>query len=205
MGFDSDWFDSIMKCVTTVSCSVVFNGYTGQHFFPSRRLRQGDPFNPFFFLFCGERLFSLMWSTMKEKVTRVKVDCRFHVCYLRTIVFCSVFGEATKRGVVSLKQLLHEYENCSSQSANYTKSTIFFNSYTQEGDKRILTRVLGVHSSNNLERYLDLPNLVGRKKKASFQSLNDRLQQQIDNWSIKHLSQGGKEVFIKAILQSIPT
>lgn len=133
MGFDSDWFDSIMKCVTTVSCSV-FNGYTGQHFFPSRRLRQGDPFNPFLFLFCGDGLFSLMWSTIKEKVTR---------------------------GVKA------------SQSVNYTKSTIFFNSNTQEGDKRILTRVLGVHSSINLERYLDLPNLVGRKKKASFQSLKD--------------------------------
>ncbi|KAH1106423.1 hypothetical protein J1N35_010191 [Gossypium stocksii] len=31
------------------------------------------------------------------------------------------------------------------------------------------------------------------------------VQQRIDNWSIRYLSQGGKEVFIKAVLQSIPT
>ncbi|KAA3478223.1 protein ECERIFERUM 1-like [Gossypium australe] len=35
--------------------------------------------------------------------------------------------------------------------------------------------------------------------------LKDRLKQRINNWSIKHLSQGGKEVFIKAVLQAIPT
>ncbi|XP_017624629.1 uncharacterized protein LOC108468247 [Gossypium arboreum] len=127
MGFDSDWVDSLMKCVTTVSYSVVFNGFTGQYFTPSRDLRQGDPLSPFLFLFCGEGLSSLISSN------------------------------------------------------------------TQEGEKRVVTRVLGVRSSNNPERYLGLPNLVGRKKKESFQSLKDRLLQRIDNWSIKHLSQGGNE------------
>ncbi|KAA3486677.1 reverse transcriptase [Gossypium australe] len=53
--------------------------------------------------------------------------------------------------------------------------------------------MLGVRSSNDPERYLELPNLVGRRKKASFQSLKDRLQKRIDNWSIKHLSQEGNE------------
>ncbi|KAA3469162.1 reverse transcriptase [Gossypium australe] len=45
--------------------------------------------------------------------------------------------------------------------------------------------------------------MVGKRKKESFQNLKDRFKQQIDNWSTRHLSQGGKEVFIKAILQSI--
>ncbi|KAA3482842.1 reverse transcriptase [Gossypium australe] len=41
MGFDSDWVDSLMKCVNIVSYSVVFNDYTGHTFIPSRGLRRG--------------------------------------------------------------------------------------------------------------------------------------------------------------------
>ncbi|KAA3488385.1 reverse transcriptase [Gossypium australe] len=42
-------------------------------------------------------------------------------------------------------------------------------------------------------------------KNRFFPTLKDRFKQRIDNWSVRHLSQGGKKVFIKAILQSIPT
>lgn len=65
--------------------------------------------------------------------------------------------------------------------------------------------MLGVQSSDEPERYLGLPNMVGRKKKQSFRILKDRLKKLIENWSNRFLSQGGKEVFIKAILQAIPT
>ncbi|KAH1048031.1 hypothetical protein J1N35_038815 [Gossypium stocksii] len=60
-------------------------------------------------------------------------------------------------------------------------------------------------SQVNPKRHLGLLNMVRRKKRLSFQALKDRFKPRIDNWSIRHLSQGGKEVFIKAILQSIPT
>lgn len=39
----------------------------------------------------------------------------------------------------------------------------------------------------------------------AFQGLKDRLKLRIDSWSTRFLSQGGKEVFIKAVLQAIPT
>lgn len=118
---------------------------------------------------------------------------------------CILFGEATERGATVLKNILKEYELSFGQCVNYNKSTIFFSTNTQKEEKRVIVRMLGVRRSNNLERYLELPNLVGRRKKAAFQSLKDRLKQRIDNWSVKYLSQGGKEVFIKAVLQSVPT
>ncbi|KAA3485420.1 Pleiotropic drug resistance protein 4 [Gossypium australe] len=76
---------------------------------------------------------------------------------------------------------------------------------TREEEKCLVTRILGVQSSNNPERYLGLPNMVGRRKKEAFQNLKDWFKQRIDNWSVRHLSQGGKEVFIKAVLQAIST
>lgn len=47
--------------------------------------------------------------------------------------------------------------------------------------------------------------MVGMRKKEAFQNFRDRLKKRIDNWSTRFLSQGGKEIFIKAILQAIPT
>ncbi|KAK8320680.1 hypothetical protein V6Z11_A12G052200 [Gossypium hirsutum] len=47
--------------------------------------------------------------------------------------------------------------------------------------------------------------MVGRKNLRAFQHLKDRIKMKIDSWSTRLLSQRGKEVFIKAVLQEIPT
>ncbi|KAA3484875.1 reverse transcriptase [Gossypium australe] len=100
---------------------------------------------------------------------------------------CILFGEATERGAGFLKKIMREYGTCSGQRVNFDKST---------EEKRLVTRILGVRSSNDPERYLGLPHIMCRRKKEAFQNLKDKF---------KHLSQGGKEFFIKAILQAIPT
>ncbi|KAH1131800.1 hypothetical protein J1N35_003178 [Gossypium stocksii] len=66
MGFDQKWIDAIMKCISTVSYSVVVNGNIGEIFYPTRGLRQGDPLSPFLFLICGEGLSSLMRSATRD-------------------------------------------------------------------------------------------------------------------------------------------
>ncbi|KAA3483305.1 RNA-directed DNA polymerase [Gossypium australe] len=151
MGFGPGWVDSLMKCVSTISYSMVFNGHIGG-------LRQSDPLSPFLFLICEEGFSILMRLAMRGN---------------------------TLRGVKASKSdpqwILLEYENCSSQCVNYNKSTIFFSTNTQEGDKTIISRVLGVRTSNNTERYLGLPNMVGRRKKMSFQILKNRIKQRIDS------------------------
>ncbi|KAE8685451.1 Proline-rich receptor-like protein kinase PERK8 [Hibiscus syriacus] len=52
--------------------------------------------------------------------------------------------------------------------------------------------------------YLGLPAIVGRNKRGAFAHIRDRFNARISSWSVKVLSQGGKEVFIKAVLQALP-
>ncbi|MBA0710858.1 hypothetical protein Golax_010113, partial [Gossypium laxum] len=55
-----------------------------------------------------------------------------------------------------------------------------------------------------LDKYMGLSLPIGKKKDA-FNDVTNRFSCMINSWAQRLLSFGGKEVFIKAVLQSIPT
>ncbi|KAA3469418.1 reverse transcriptase [Gossypium australe] len=208
MGFAEDWVGLIMKCITSVSYAVNINGYRGRSFQPTRGLRQGDPLSPFLFLFCSEGLSSLMRTAKdKGKVKGARASRRGpEISHLLFVDDCIMFGEATEQGAKSMKNILQEYECCSGQCVNFSKSTIFYSSNTKEEVKEVVSSMLGVRSSSNPEKYLGLPNVVGKRKKEAFQNLLDRITMRIDGWSTRQflltlclnsLDSGGKKEQVK--------
>ncbi|KAA3460765.1 reverse transcriptase [Gossypium australe] len=195
MGFARKWIDLIMKCITTVSYTVLINGSRGRIFNPYRGLRQGDPLSPFRFLICSEGLSALMRTAKKNGLIRGARASRRGpaISYLLFADDCMMFGEATEKGAQVLKNLLHVYERCSGQCVNFGKSVIFYSTNTIEESKAAVGRLMGVRSVSSPKKYLGLPNMVGRRKKEAFQNLVDRIISRIDSWSSRLLSQWGKE------------
>ncbi|KAA3453752.1 reverse transcriptase [Gossypium australe] len=176
MGFAHEWMGLIMKCITSVSYAVNINGYRGRVFQPTRGLRQGDPLSPFLFLICNKGLSSLMRVANQAGLVKgARVSRRGpEVSHLLFADDCMMFGEATEQGARNLKDILEEYENCSGQCVNFNKSTIFYSSNTSADAKETVS-LLGVRSSSNPEKYLGLPNVVGRRKKEAFKSILDKI------------------------------
>ena len=67
MGFHEKWIQLIIKCITTVSYSVIINGVVYRSIFPTRGLRQGNPLSPYLFLLCADGFSSLINEAVRNQ------------------------------------------------------------------------------------------------------------------------------------------
>jgi hypothetical protein len=65
--------------------------------------------------------------------------------------------------------------------------------------------LFGTSTTTQFEKYLGLPPVIGRAKKRAFNSIKDRVMRRLQGWKEKLLSQAGREVLIKAVVQAMPT
>lgn len=82
---------------------------------------------------------------------------------------------------------------------------MFFSRNTKEEDQEIILEEADLSPSIHFERYLGLPALIGRSRIASFNSIKGRIWSRINGWKEKFISHAGKEILLKAVIQSIPT
>lgn len=74
-----------------------------------------------------------------------------------------------------------------------------------DGRKEEIKNLLGVLEIKEYEKYLGIPTTVGRNKKASLNYIKGWVWNKLRYWKEKLLSQAGREIFFKAVVQAIPT
>lgn len=92
------------------------------------------------------------------------------------------------------------YEQASRQQINRGKTTLFFSKAIAEETKEEIINFLGVLEIKEYEKYLGLPVVVGRKKKASLNYIKERVWNKLQGWKERLLSQAGRVVLLKAIV-----
>ena len=170
MGFCSRWIGLIMECVRTISYSILVNSDPKGLIKLTRGIRQGDPFSPFLFLLCTEGLHGLI-----TRAARAKEINGFSICKrgpkLTHLFFANdslLFCMENPQECGNVLKILAEYEEVLGQKINKQKTSLFFSKSTKADVKEEIKNMLGVNEIRSYERYLGLPSLVGRGKKASF-------------------------------------
>jgi hypothetical protein len=104
-----------------------------------------------------------------------------------------------------MKNILATYEAASGQAINFQKSEFYCSRNVQQTTRDSVANILGVQQVLGTGKYLGLPSMIGRSRKATFKFVKDRIWKKINSWSSKCLCQAGREVLIKSILHSIPS
>ena len=85
------------------------------------------------------------------------------------------------------------------------KREFFFSHNTPQACRDSICSILGTNPTTQFEKYLGLPSIVGRAKRRAFNEIKDRVWRRLQGWNEKLLSQAGREILIKAVIQAIPT
>ena len=207
MGFTDHWINLMMLCVKTVTYSILVNGEPKGMITLTRGIRQGDPLSPFLFLLCTEGLNGLLNKATHQGHIKGYSLCR-NSSRLTHLLFADdslLFCRATIKECNRVLDILDVYGKCSSQQINRSKTTIFFSKSTKVESRNQIKLALGVPEIIQYEKYLGLPSLVGKNKKASFNYIKEQIWKNLQGWKEKLISQAGREILIKAVVQAIST
>lgn len=125
MGFDNKW---IMKCVSTVSFSVLINGSPHGSILPERGIPKSDPLSPYLFILCAEVLSHMIRKAEAEKrIQGAKISSRGPmITYLLFADDSLFFTLANSKSCKVIKDIFNKYEEVSAQAVNLRKSAITF-------------------------------------------------------------------------------
>ena len=194
MGFDRQWINWVMACVSTVSYSVLLNGSLHGFIRPERGLRQGDPLSPFLFIMCAEALVgTLHQSESSGKLNGIRLGTGgpsvHHLLFADdSLLLC----KANEEESAELMRCLKIYGEASGQCINYQKSSIIFGAKITEEKKVTVKGVLGIEQEGGEGAYLGLPECFKGSKHELLNFISEKLQSRLHGWYAQALSQGGK-------------
>jgi len=81
----------------------------------------------------------------------------------------------------TILELLNLFERASGQQLNAAKTSVFFSRNTRNDFKDWVSSTAGLSVVQGFEKYLGLPNMVGRSKTRSFASLVSRVRKKLED------------------------
>ncbi|KAH9734317.1 reverse transcriptase domain-containing protein [Citrus sinensis] len=126
LGFSQQWISLIMRCISSVSFSVLINGAVKGLIKPQRGLRQGCPLSPYLFITCAEAFSSLLQQAEQQQLIHgLSFGSNLKISHLLFADDSLVFSRASMADCHNLKMILECYSTTSGQIFNFEKSSFF--------------------------------------------------------------------------------
>uniref|UniRef100_A0A803NT39 Reverse transcriptase domain-containing protein n=1 Tax=Cannabis sativa TaxID=3483 RepID=A0A803NT39_CANSA len=205
-GFVSKFIQLVMKCISSVSFSILLNGGPLKQFPPGRGLRQGDPISPYLFILCNEVLSRLLLQKEAEglisgfKVSRLSPSIS-HLMFANDLFICC---KANRAEVGAVMDCVNLYSSWSGQRLNIQKSAYICSTNVPSNTQLDLAHYLGFRKLNKEDRFLGNPIIWSNSKVNDLKFIKEKVCSKIEGWRCKLLSQAGRSTLIRAVAQSSP-
>lgn len=170
MGLTRTWIEWVMKCVRSVSYTVLLNGQTHGHIKPQRGIRQGDPLSPFIFILCAEALVHVM-NKAEQRGTIHGMKLTRKCPSVQNLLFADDSFFLCKANLPEVKEFLRclkLYGDSSGQLINFQKSAITFGADVDPIMKQLISELSGIEKEGGDGKYLGLPYIGRGPRGASF-------------------------------------
>ncbi|KAL0415786.1 UNVERIFIED_CONTAM: hypothetical protein Slati_3410500 [Sesamum latifolium] len=194
LGFHDRVVSLVMACVSTVTFSSVLNGSNFGFIRPKRGLHQ-EAFSRM--IQREESLGLLKGVAVSRSGPRVS-----HLLFADDTL---LFVQTTHEALLCIRRTLQKFEEVSRLAINWQKSAAGFSKNMEAAPREELGRVLGVATVEKHEKYLGLPTVMGRSKRAVFEHIKERVWNKMQHWRSKFLSQASRSVLLKAMVQAVPS
>lgn len=126
--------DVMMRCISSTSLQVLWNGETTESFVPTRGIRQGDPLSPYIYVICMESLTHLIEEAVQVGSWKA-VRASRNGPHLSNLAFADdliLFGEASMDQAKTIMTCLGKFCDMSGSKVSTAKSKIYFSNNTSE-------------------------------------------------------------------------
>ncbi|KAL8132867.1 hypothetical protein AgCh_008374 [Apium graveolens] len=116
-----------------------------------------------------------------------------------------IFLHANELVAGKFLSILEEYCEASCQQINFGKSSVIFSPNMSNDLKGKILEVLKIPESSEKGKYLGVPAVFGKNKLEMFNYIKERALKKMQGWKQKLISQFGREILIKHVVQAIPS
>lgn len=191
MGVDQTFRQLITTCVSTASVSALVEGSPTKTINLQKGLRQGDPLSPFLFVMVIEYLTRLVKGAVRyRKLVLYTIGGVQIESYLAFAGDATFFCRASSKSLMTLKEVLTEFESFSGLRINAGKSSVILSKRVV--DRAEMAAILGFQLKDLPIKYLGTP-LTGKLiKYRDSDGLLVELKSILTRWSLKKLSYMGR-------------
>ena len=115
-----------------------------------------------------------------------------------------LFAKANSNSCTAIREVLDTFRKLSGQSLSVTKSRVFFFPNVSQGNREVLSDILGFQETSCLGRYLSFPIKHQGRANQDFNFVLDRVKRKLVGWKANLLSMAGRAVLIQALSSTIP-
>ena len=191
LGFPYKFIGWIMRCISSVSYSVLVNGIPSKPFAAKKGLRQVDPMSPFLFALAME-YFSRMLKKVKGGDIKFHPKCGKTTTMEHFFVDDSlIFTQPDISSFVKLRTTINDFVCVSGLYINSSKSAIYF-AGVPINDEDCILNAIGVPKGAFPFHYLGFPRSTKRLDYNDCKSLVDRIAARVTHWTSRQLSMAGR-------------